>query len=119
MRGHAGGARRSRQALLQDYDDYYYSRSGQAPLPVLRVKFADPLQTWLYIDPRTSQVRGAIAPLQPGGTLALQRPAQPRLPLLVFEAAAVGYRDDHAAAGRARGQQPGLVLRHPAAGDLS
>lgn len=43
-------------ALLQDYDDYYYSRSGQAPLPVLRVQFADPLQTWLYIDPRTSQV---------------------------------------------------------------
>jgi hypothetical protein len=44
------------QALLQDYDDYYYSRSRQAPLPVLRVKFADHLQTWLYIDPRTSQV---------------------------------------------------------------
>jgi hypothetical protein len=43
-------------ALLQDYDDYYYSRSGQAPLPVLRVKFGDPLRTWLYIDPRTSQM---------------------------------------------------------------
>jgi hypothetical protein len=42
--------------LLQEYDDYYYSRSGQAPLPVLRVKFADRLQTWLYIDPRTSQI---------------------------------------------------------------
>ncbi len=42
--------------LLQEYDDYYYSRSGQAPLPVLRVKFSDSLQTWLYIDPRTSQI---------------------------------------------------------------
>ncbi len=42
--------------LLQDYDDYYYSRGGQAPLPVLRVKFGDPLQTWIYIDPRTSQL---------------------------------------------------------------
>ncbi len=42
--------------LLQEYDDYYYSRSGQTPLPVLRVKYADPLETWLYIDPRTSQM---------------------------------------------------------------
>jgi hypothetical protein len=43
------------QDLLQDYDDYYYSRGG-APLPVLRVKLDDPLQTWLYVDLRTSQV---------------------------------------------------------------
>jgi hypothetical protein len=44
------------QQLLGDYDDYYYSRSREAPLPVLRVKFGDPLQTWLYVDPRTSEV---------------------------------------------------------------
>ncbi|MGC4028172.1 MAG: PepSY domain-containing protein [Steroidobacteraceae bacterium] len=44
------------QALLQDYDDYYYSRAQQTPLPVLRIKLDDPLQTWLYIDPRTSQI---------------------------------------------------------------
>ncbi len=42
--------------LLHDYDDYYYSRGGQMPLPVLRVKLGDPLRTWLYIDPRTSQL---------------------------------------------------------------
>ncbi|MET0290884.1 MAG: PepSY domain-containing protein [Steroidobacteraceae bacterium] len=44
------------QELLLDYDDYYYSRSRQTPLPVLRVKLDDELQTWLYVDPMTSQV---------------------------------------------------------------
>jgi hypothetical protein len=41
---------------LSDYDSYYYSRGRQTPLPVLRVKFADPAQTWFYIDPETSQI---------------------------------------------------------------
>lgn len=45
---------------LQEYDDYYYSRSGQLPLPVLRVKLGDPLESWLYIDPRTSQVLASV-----------------------------------------------------------
>jgi hypothetical protein len=44
------------QQLLRDYDDYYYSRSRAAPLPVLRVKLGDELRTWLYIDPRTSEL---------------------------------------------------------------
>jgi uncharacterized membrane protein len=44
------------QQLLQDYDSYYYSRGRQAPLPVLRVKFGDPAETWLYIDPEMSRV---------------------------------------------------------------
>jgi hypothetical protein len=44
------------QALLTDYDSYYYSRRGQATLPVLRVKFDDPMQTWVYVDPRTSSI---------------------------------------------------------------
>jgi hypothetical protein len=42
--------------LLFDYDDYYYSRRGEAPLPVLRVKLGDALQTWLYINPRSSEL---------------------------------------------------------------
>ena len=42
--------------LLDDYDAYYYSRDGQAALPVLRVKFADPLQTWYYVDPALSRI---------------------------------------------------------------
>ena len=42
--------------LLDEYDSYYYSRGRQTPLPVLRVKLADPGETWLYIDPGLSRV---------------------------------------------------------------
>lgn len=47
-------------AELSDYDDYYYSRGGQSPLPVLRVKLGDPLETWVYIDPRTSEMLSQV-----------------------------------------------------------
>jgi hypothetical protein len=46
--------------LLTDYDSYYYSRSGQTPLPVLRVKFGDPAETWVYVDPEMSQLLAQI-----------------------------------------------------------
>jgi uncharacterized iron-regulated membrane protein len=46
--------------LLNDYDSYYYSRGRQTPLPVLRVKFSDPAETWVYIDPEMSQVLAEI-----------------------------------------------------------
>jgi hypothetical protein len=42
---------------MEEYDAYYYDRDGQKSLPVLRVKYDDPQQTWLYIDAR----RGVIA----------------------------------------------------------
>jgi hypothetical protein len=42
--------------LLTDYDSYYYSRNERRPLPVLRAKFDDPKQTWVYIDPMMGQV---------------------------------------------------------------
>jgi hypothetical protein len=42
---------------LDDYDAYYYDRQRELSLPVLRVRYADPQQTWLYFDPR----RGTIA----------------------------------------------------------
>ena len=46
--------------LLEDYDAYYYARGyagvRQRPLPVLRVKFADPTETWVYVDPRLGRV---------------------------------------------------------------
>ena len=46
--------------LLADYDAYYYARGAArervAPLPVLRVKFGDPMETWVYIDPALSRV---------------------------------------------------------------
>jgi hypothetical protein len=46
---------------LASYDAYYYGRCDDEPcrapaLPVLRVKFADPRATWLYVDP----TRGGI-----------------------------------------------------------
>jgi hypothetical protein len=45
-------------AVLSDYDSYYHATERKPPLPVLRVKFGDPDATWLYIDPRMSQVVG-------------------------------------------------------------
>ena len=48
--------------LLTEYDAYYYARGSsrrrQAPLPVLRVKFGDPMETWLYVDPALGRVVG-------------------------------------------------------------
>ena len=44
------------QQVLAAYDSYYYSRDGQLPLPVLRVKFGDPAETWFYIDPEMSRM---------------------------------------------------------------
>jgi uncharacterized iron-regulated membrane protein len=46
--------------LLTEYDSYYYSRNRQTPLPVVRIRFADPTQTWLYIDPEMNQVLASI-----------------------------------------------------------
>lgn len=37
-------------AWLTAYDAYYYGRRGARPLPVLRVRFSDPDETWLYLD---------------------------------------------------------------------
>jgi len=42
---------------LRAYDAYYYDRSRQRRLPVLRAKYDDAVNTWLYFDP----FRGAIA----------------------------------------------------------
>jgi hypothetical protein len=42
---------------LDHYDAYYYDRDGALSLPVLRVRYHDPQQTWLYFDPK----RGTIA----------------------------------------------------------
>jgi hypothetical protein len=51
------------QAALTQYDSYYYSRDGQAPLPVVRVKFSDPASTWVYLDPEVAQVVGQASRL--------------------------------------------------------
>ena len=36
---------------LDEYDGYYYDPSGSRALPVLRVRYADANETWLYLDP--------------------------------------------------------------------
>jgi hypothetical protein len=45
---------------LDEYDTYYYSREDRSPLPVVRVKLADPDRTWLYVDPGVARVVGRI-----------------------------------------------------------
>ena len=42
---------------LRRYDAYYYGRNPRPRLPVLRVRYDDPDDTWLYFDP----YRGSIA----------------------------------------------------------
>jgi len=48
------------ETLLSEYDSYYYSRGQLQPLPALRVKFGDPMETWVYVDPKMSQVVAEI-----------------------------------------------------------
>jgi hypothetical protein len=56
----APGAAIVTHEVLSDYDSYYYSRNAQAPLPVLRVKFDDPLETWVYVDPAMGQIVASV-----------------------------------------------------------
>lgn len=44
--------------LLTRPDAYWYSVRGNASLPVLRVKFNDAAQTWLHINPASSEILG-------------------------------------------------------------
>ena len=53
-------------AWLTDVDAYYYQRTGASRLPVLRAKFNDEDETWLYLDARDgslvqAEVRGSRA----------------------------------------------------------
>ncbi len=43
-------------AWLEEYDGYYYGRPGTRSLPVLRARFDDPQQTWLYLDPSQGRI---------------------------------------------------------------
>jgi hypothetical protein len=60
LRAAAPGASIATHELLERYDSYYYSRNGQAALPVLRVKFDDPLETWVYVDPALGQLVASV-----------------------------------------------------------
>lgn len=48
------------ESVLVAYDAYYYSRGRRAPLPALRVKLDDPLETWVYVDLETSRIAAHI-----------------------------------------------------------
>ncbi len=48
---------------LERFDSYYFARDAQSmygaerrPLPVLRVRFDDPEQTWIYLDPASGEM---------------------------------------------------------------
>ena len=42
---------------IESYDGYYYGRgTTRPPLPVIRIRFADPMQTWIYVDPAVSRI---------------------------------------------------------------
>jgi uncharacterized membrane protein HdeD (DUF308 family) len=42
--------------ILNEYDDYYYSRKNQLPLPIYKYVLDDNAQTAIYIDPNNHQV---------------------------------------------------------------
>jgi len=44
------GTRVQEALWLTNYDSYYYDRAGERPLPVLRVKYADADESWLYLS---------------------------------------------------------------------
>jgi hypothetical protein len=44
------------ESWLTQHDSYYYDRWERKPLPVLRVRYGDPDETWLYLDPGTGQI---------------------------------------------------------------
>jgi hypothetical protein len=58
LRAAVPNARIADQTLLSAYDSYYYARNGEAPLPALRIKFDDPADTWVYVDPRRGDILG-------------------------------------------------------------
>lgn len=47
---------------IDRYDDYYIHRLGERPLPVLRVRYADPQQTLAYFDPGRGSAAEVLRP---------------------------------------------------------
>jgi hypothetical protein len=60
LKGVNPGVAVAETTMLTAYDSYYYSRDGQAPLPVVRMKLGDADKTWLYVDPEVAQVVGQV-----------------------------------------------------------
>lgn len=58
---------KSSSTWLHAYDRYYYARAPEAMmgamerrLPVLRLRFADPQENWVYLDPATGEVAASL-----------------------------------------------------------
>ena len=46
---------------IEAYDAYYYGRgTDRPPLPAVRVQFADPMKTWVYVDSRTGRIASIV-----------------------------------------------------------
>lgn len=43
-------------AVMNSYDSYYYSRTYEKRLPVLKIRINNPEQSWYYIDLKTGQL---------------------------------------------------------------
>ncbi|HEX7875890.1 MAG TPA: hypothetical protein VF489_04810 [Sphingobium sp.] len=50
------GARIEAVDWLTRSDSYWYEAKGDVELPILRIRFADPAQSWVHISPRTGAV---------------------------------------------------------------
>ena len=92
-------------AWLERVRRLYYSQKGTKPLPVLRVRYADPQQTWLYLDPQRGVIASRTRAREPVESLAVSRLPQPRLSVHVLQASAVGHRRDSAQHRRHRDQR--------------
>ena len=64
LRAAVPGVEIATEELLSDYDSYYYARSGEAALPVLRIKLADPHETWVYVDPARGELVASLHRLE-------------------------------------------------------
>jgi uncharacterized iron-regulated membrane protein len=53
-------ARPAGAELLTAPDAYWYEAGALPDLPMLRVRFDDPAETWVHIDPRSGRIAGVI-----------------------------------------------------------
>jgi hypothetical protein len=44
------------ESWIESYDGYYYDARGERSLPVLRARFRDANETWLYLDPKRAAI---------------------------------------------------------------
>ena len=101
--------------LIESYDGYYYGPRPRPPAAAGRAHPARrPAGDLDLRRPRRQPDHADRAPLQPPRALAVQRPAQPRLHLLVRTPAAVGRRRPRPHGRRARVGRHRPLARHRA-----